>query len=92
MKLEYVAGKKKGEIVLYALSTCGWCKKTRALLNELGIEYSYIYVDLLEEAEKSEAVRAIEKWNPDCSFPTIVINGKSCIVGFRPEEIKKLAE
>ena len=88
MELVHVDGKKKGEIVLYALSTCGWCKKTKALLNELGVEYSFAYVDLLPVPQRDEAVKAIEKWNPDCSFPTIVIDEKSCVVGFKPDEIK----
>ena len=91
MDMVHVDGKKKGEIVLYALSTCGWCKKTKTLLNELGIEYSFVYVDLLPETEKVQAVKEIEKWNPDCSFPTIVVDGKKCIVGFKPDEITKVA-
>lgn len=27
MKLEHVDGENKGNIILFALSTCGWCKK-----------------------------------------------------------------
>ena len=48
MKIEHVNGENRGKILLYALSTCGWCKKTKGLLNKLGVEYSYIYVDLVE--------------------------------------------
>lgn len=44
MKLEHVDGENKGNIVLFALSTCGWCKKTRMLIEDLGVEYDYIYV------------------------------------------------
>jgi glutaredoxin-like protein NrdH len=91
MELVHVEGKKKGEIVLYALSTCGWCKKAKTLLNELGVDYSFVYVDLLPEPEKVEVVKVIEKWNPDCSFPTMVIDDKKCIVGFKPDEIAKVA-
>lgn len=29
MKLEHVDGENKGNIVLFALSTCGWCKKNK---------------------------------------------------------------
>jgi glutaredoxin len=93
MKMEHVAGKKKGDIMLYALSTCVWCKKTKAFLSELGIEYSYVFVDLLNEVEKKEVMEVVAVWNPECSFPTVVINNESCVVGFRPDEIKeKLAK
>jgi len=89
MAVEHVAGKKKGKIMLYALSTCVWCRKTRNLLDNLGLEYSYIYMDLLQDEEKENALKDLAKWNPRYSYPTIVINDKKCIVGFKEDEIKE---
>lgn len=89
MKIEHVKGENKGKVLLYALSTCGWCRKTKEFLNKLGVEYSYIFVDLLEENDKDKTIGEIKKWNPRCSFPTIVINDKETIVGFKEEEIKE---
>ncbi|MGZ7070212.1 MAG: glutaredoxin family protein [Methanobacterium sp.] len=89
MKYEHVEGKDKGEVFLFALSTCGWCKKTRMLLEELGIDFNYIYVDLLKGDERSEVVEEVKKWNPQLSFPTVVINKKDVIVGFKADEIKE---
>ena len=31
----------------------------------------------------------LKKWNPRCSFPTIVINDSKCIVGFKEDDIKE---
>jgi glutaredoxin len=53
------------------------------------VEYSYEYVDLLPEKEKKEALRAVEKWNPNSNFPTLIIDNKRCIIGFREDEIKE---
>ena len=89
MALNHVAGKKKGKIMLYALSTCGWCKKTKALLNELGVEYDYTDVDLLKGAEQEAVVKEIVKYNPETNFPTMVINSQKCIVGFKEDEIRE---
>jgi glutaredoxin-like protein NrdH len=89
IKIEHVKGKNKGKIMLYALSTCIWCKMTKELLDKLGVEYSFIFVDLLTEKEKDKATDNIKKWNPSCSFPTMVINDKKCIVGFKEKEIKE---
>jgi glutaredoxin-like protein NrdH len=89
MRVEHVKGKNKGKILLYALSTCMWCKKTKELLSKLGVEYSYIFVDILEEKEKNKAIKEVEKWNPKCSFPTLVINDKICIVGYQEDDIKE---
>lgn len=88
MDLQHVAGKNKGHIVLYALSTCPWCKKTKKLLDELGVEYYFCDVDLMKEEDKQEALELIEKWNESRSFPTLVIGDKQCIVGFQEIEIR----
>jgi glutaredoxin-like protein NrdH len=91
-ELTHVSGKNVGDIRLYALSTCIWCKKARALLDELKIDYSYIYVDLLEKEENATTKTEIIKFNPRCSFPTIVINNESCIAGFDEQKIRELVK
>ncbi|MBN1689573.1 MAG: glutaredoxin family protein [Dehalococcoidia bacterium] len=89
MTIEHVGGKNAGKLLLYALSTCIWCRKTKQLLTDLGVEYDYVFVDLLDGQEKEQTIAVIEKWNPDCSFPTLVINDSKCIVGFKEKEIKE---
>jgi glutaredoxin len=87
--IKHVSGKKKGDILLFAISTCGWCRLTRELLDELGVDYKYVYVDLLEGQAKKEANKEVSRWNPDQSYPTIIID-KKCIVGFQEDEIREL--
>jgi len=89
VKFEHVNGKNKGKVVLFALSTCGWCKKTRMLLQDMEIEFKYIYVDLTTGDERNEVVNEVQKWNSQLSFPTLVINDKDVIVGFKADEIKE---
>jgi glutaredoxin-like protein NrdH len=84
-----VEGKnKKHSVILYALSTCFWCKKTRELLGGLGVQYSFVYVDELSGREEEEAMEEVKKINPDCSFPTALIDGKA-VCGFDEEKIRK---
>ena len=89
VKIEQIKGKNKGKILLYALSTCGWCKKTKDLLDNFGVEYFFIYVDLVDEKEKDKIMDEVRKWNSFFSFPTIVINDKKSIVGFKENEIRE---
>jgi len=89
MNVEHVPGNNMGRTMLYALSTCPWCQKTKKLLNELGVEYYYIDVDYLDGAEKEKVMNDVKKWNPACSFPTLVLNDKKCIVGFKENEIRE---
>ncbi|MDD1702246.1 MAG: glutaredoxin family protein [Methanoregula sp.] len=89
MAATHVNGKDRGPVMLYALSTCGWCHKTKTLLEELGIAFDYEYVDLLEGREQNSVLDAIEVWNKSGSFPTLVIGNKRAIIGFREQEIRE---
>ena len=84
-----VPGANKGSVTLYALSTRVWCKRTKALLDAIGAQYEYVYVDLLAGEEKAGVSREVLAKNPQGSYPTLVINGK-VIAGFREEEIREL--
>jgi glutaredoxin-like protein NrdH len=78
--------------MLYTLSTCVWCKKTKALLQDLGLSYNYVDVDMLSGAEQDAAYQDMWKYNQSTSFPTIVINdGRQVILGFNEDEIRGLA-
>jgi glutaredoxin len=87
MVIEHVNGKNKGTVMLYALSTCGWCRMTRELLTNIGIEFSYVYVDLLSGDELSKVTGELQKFNTKNSFPTLVIDNKKVIIGYRDDEI-----
>lgn len=89
MAVTHVSGRDKGRIMLYALSTCGWCKKTKALLNEMGVAYDYTDVDQLHGAEQETVVGEMGKYNPATNFPTIVINSNQIIIGFKEDDIRK---
>jgi glutaredoxin len=88
----HVNGKDRGSVRLFALSTCQWCHKTKALLEELGVAFDYDYVDLLTGEEQNAVLDVMEKWSPNGAFPTIVIDDKRAIQGFREQEIREALE
>lgn len=75
-------------IKLYTLSTCSHCNKAKKFLNDCGARYEYTDVDLLQGQERSDTIEEVKKYNPVCSFPTILI-GDQVIVGFKENEIKE---
>lgn len=87
---KHVSGENKGDILVYALSTCGWCRKAKNYLNELGVAYDYIDVDLAGQADENLIMAEISKFSKQGSFPTIVINNEECIVGYNPDRLKEL--
>ena len=86
---DHVSGIDRGKVVMYGLSTCVWCRKTKKLLTDLGVDFDFIYVDKLEGDEEEQVVEEIRHFNPSISFPTTVINGEKAIVGFREKETRE---
>ncbi|WP_292390076.1 glutaredoxin family protein [Methanosarcina sp. UBA5] len=86
----HISGIDRGKVVMYGLSTCVWCKRTKKLLIDLGVNFDFIYVDKLEGEEENQAVEELRRFNPSTSFPTTIINGEKAIVGFKEKEIREV--
>lgn len=88
-----VEGRNNGRrIQLLGLSTCGFCKRGIAFLNENGIEYEYLFVDKIAPKDKKSIVDEFrEKFDTRLHYPTIVIDGEHYEMGFvRPAWEKRL--
>jgi glutaredoxin-like protein NrdH len=90
LKPTHVDGEQTAKIMIYALSTCGWCKKTKAFLDELGVAYDYVDVDNLEGEDQDAVMKEVARWNPSRSFPTIVVNENECIIGFQHDKLRQV--
>jgi glutaredoxin-like protein NrdH len=90
IKANQVRGDDAGRIMLYSLSTCAWCKKTKRFLNDLGVGYAYVDVDSLPDDERKYVEGEVRRWNPRGSFPTIVVDERECIVGFDENKIRRV--
>ncbi len=75
-------------IKIYSLSTCSHCKSTKKFLSDCSVMYDFVDVDLLEGEERKAILEDVKKFNPKCSFPTIII-GDKVIVGFKENVIKE---
>ena len=74
---------------MYALSTCAWCRMTKQFLKDNDIEYDYIDVDLCEEEDKQKIREHIQSKGGPLSYPTIIIDDKVLITGFRKDKLKE---
>jgi len=71
------------DITIYALSTCGFCKRAIAFLNDRKVAYRYIHVDSIPLETKTEVKRLLkEKFKEDVAFPFAVVDGDKHLVGF----------
>lgn len=76
------------QVKIFSLSTCSHCKSAKKFLNDCTIKYEFVDVDLLEGDERKAILEDVKKFNPKCSFPTIII-GEKVIIGFKEPEIKE---
>jgi len=79
-------------IVLYALSTCVWCKRTKRLLDQLGVKYQVIDVDLLPPGKAAEVEENMRSLDTDGNFPVLVVNGKTVVSGYNEERIMEAVQ
>ena len=90
MNVVKVAGKNKShKVLIYALSTCAWCKMTKQYFKDNDFEFEYVDVDLASDEDHEKIRENIEKRGAPPSFPTIIVDGKTVITGFRKDLIKE---
>lgn len=75
------------KIRLYSLSTCAVCKQVKKFLERHGIPYELTEVDLLEGGEQWLMTKEVKRYNPQVTYPTLVI--EEVITGFDEETLKK---
>ena len=75
-------------VKVYALSTCPWCKKTKKLLDEKGVNYEVVDLDQLQGEAQKEALEQVDRLTSKRSFPLIKI-GDTVIQGYKEEEIRE---
>jgi glutaredoxin len=89
--MEHVEGSNRShDVRLYALSTCPFCRKVKALLKEHDVAYDYVDVDLQTREERKRVREEVVKYNPRSSYPTLIVNGDKVVIGFRPDEIEEV--
>jgi glutaredoxin len=76
------------EIEFYGLSTCMWCKKTKAFLDEKKVDYNPIFVNELQGDERDKVRNRVRELNPNVTFPTVKI-GNKIIIGHHPEKLEE---
>ncbi|MGD0978689.1 MAG: glutaredoxin family protein [Candidatus Bathyarchaeia archaeon] len=88
-----VNGKNKThKVLMYAISTCAWCKMTKQFLKDSDIEYEYVDVDMASDEDHEKIRKEFTRLGASPSYPTIVVDEKTVITGFRKDRIKEALE
>lgn len=81
------------EVIVIALSTCGFCKKALRYLRENNIAFKYVYFDDLEREEKDTLREELRSnFNERLAFPFLILDRKKAHVGFNEEDWNRLLD
>ena len=93
METVEVPGKNsKHKVLMYALSTCAWCKMTKQFLKDNSVKFEYIDVDVCNEKDKERVREDIRARGGSLSYPTIIVDDKILINGFHKDKLKETLE
>jgi glutaredoxin-like protein NrdH len=86
-----LGGQELKNVKGYFLSTCGWCKKTKRFLDDNNVDYEYVYVDQVTDADRARVLAEVDQHNPRRSFPTVVVsNGETeVVIGYREDSLRE---
>ena len=76
------------KVKVYTLSTCSHCRNAKKFLNENNVPFEFTEVDMLEGSTRAAAIEEVKKFNPQVTFPTIIV-GDQVVVGFSETELRK---
>jgi glutaredoxin len=65
---------------------------TKQFLKDNSIEFEYVDVDLCDRADRETVHKHIKSKGGDLTYPTLIVDGKTLISGFRKDTIKKVLE
>lgn len=74
---------KKKDLVVLALSTCGFCKRGMEYLNARDIDYKYVYLDNLSKEERKKVSEEFrDNFKQRSLFPALIIDNTDFQLGF----------
>jgi len=88
-----VPGKNnKHRVLIYAISTCAWCKRAKKFLKDSDIEYEYVDIDLCSKDDRDKIREAILSRGGRLSYPTVIVDDRVLITGFNEGQLREALE
>ena len=86
----HVPGNDHGSVLLVGRSTCPWCMKTKELLANLSVDYYWLDLNALDEANTTQVMNALGICGQVNAVPILVINNTPpCIIGYNETKIRE---
>ncbi len=93
MKTTKVPGQNnKHKVLIYSISTCGWCNRAKKFLKENNVEFEYIDIDKCNFEDKQKIIKDIQSRGGSLAYPTLIIDNKTLLTGAPQDKLKEILE
>ncbi|HTY52195.1 MAG TPA: glutaredoxin domain-containing protein [Methanomicrobiales archaeon] len=79
----------RGFVLLVGRSTCPHCQATEQLLANMSIDYYWIDLNTLDEANTTDVLKAVSVCSSTQYVPMLIVRGRTCIIGDNETEIRE---
>ncbi|MHA1731437.1 MAG: ferredoxin-thioredoxin reductase catalytic domain-containing protein [Promethearchaeota archaeon] len=81
------------DLTVYALSTCGFCKRGLKFLRDNQLAFKWVYVDKIPfEVKQRCKAELADKFKRRVYFPFLVVDDEDCLVGFTESQWREKLE
>ena len=80
----------KHKVLMYALSTCGWCKRAKQFLKDNDVEFEYVDVDTSSIGDKEKIRKDIQSRGGIQAYPTLIIDDKILLTGAPQDKLREV--
>lgn len=91
-KVKVPGRNNKYKVLMYATSTCGWCKRAKRFLKDSDVEYEYVDLDLCSWEDKQKSWQDIQSHGGRLEYPTIIIDNKILLTGSVSDKLREVLE
>jgi glutaredoxin-like protein NrdH len=82
----------KHKVLMYALSTCGWCNRAKQFLKDNDVKFEYVDVDLISMEDKEMIRKDIQSRGGMLVYPTLIIDDKILLTGAFQDKLREVLE
>jgi len=79
------------DVIVYALSTCPYCKRAIEFLRKKDVDFETIFLDLIDEKEREEIIKKMSRITRVFAVP-LIIRGDKHVLGYDEGAIESLLE
>lgn len=82
----------KHKVLIYSISTCGWCNRAKKFLKDNNVEFEYIDIDLCSMEDKRKIIKDIQSRGGSLAYPTLIIDNKILLTGAPQDKLREILE